>query len=772
MLPLRWHPAHLAFAICLLGSPTGAAPVIPGLHGRALESPILVGRLLVEELRCGACHEGFPTAEMKAAPNLADVAGRVRIDHLIRMIEDPAAARSGSTMPQMLAGRSPAQRREIAADITAFLSSLVNRVAPTADPAPNGVARADHGRQLFHSTGCIACHPARGDLGDELPAEGALSLIHVDAKYSRDSLSAFLLDPLTVRPSGRMPSLNLNPQEARDVAAYLVSDEEVQLSFPPALADGARIRSGREYFVSLNCASCHPLDDLSGSRRGPPRARLDPARGCLSDRPEAAPDFSLNRPQRDSIRAFLQGPIGGIADASDELWLTLTRFNCLACHERDGRGGVTPDLERYFQSTEEGLGNDARIPPPLTLAGAKLRREWMTQVLLEGRRVRPYQQTRMPQFGPGVARLPEQLADADALLQAPELTPPNRQENRPFRDAARALLGDKGLNCVACHNFNGKDSPGFKGLDLATSYQRLQPGWFAAYLKNPLAFRPGTVMPNFWPGGVAVQTEILGGDTEAQLRALWYYFSLGHSAADPPGIRSESTVLHVHDRVRTYRGRNHTTGYRGIAVGFPGGWNYSFNAEYGTLAAVWRGGFINVNWQGQGAGNFNPAGRETVVAEDVSFARLDDPASAWPLRPKMTKENPVNPDPLYPRNHGYAFRGYSLDADDVPTFRYVVDGIEVRDRTVVLEQADGAVLKRRLELEAPVGSRIHFRPLVGKVTVLADDVYRAGRLRLRVGSAAVSLRPSPEKPDEQELLIELQLRPGTNIHELEYALDE
>ena len=58
------------------------------------------------------------------------------------------------------------------------------------------------------------------------------------------------------------------------------------------------------------------------------------------------------------------------------------------------------------------------------------------------------------------------------------------------------------------------------------------------------------------------------------------------------------------------------------------------------------------------------------------------------------------------------------------------------------------------------------------MTVLADDVYRAGRLRLRVGSAAVSLRPSPEKPDEQELLIELQLRPGTNIHELEYALDK
>ena len=40
----------------------------------------------------------------------------------------------------------------------------------------------------------------------------------IDKKYTRDSLAAFLKNPLAVRPGGRMPSLNLNDQESRDIA--------------------------------------------------------------------------------------------------------------------------------------------------------------------------------------------------------------------------------------------------------------------------------------------------------------------------------------------------------------------------------------------------------------------------------------------------------------------------------------------------------------------------------------------------------------------------
>ena len=63
----------------------------------------------------------------------------------------------------------------------------------------------------------------------------------------------------------------------------------------------------------------------------------------------------------------------------------------------------------------------------------------------------------------------------------------------------------------------------------------------------------------------------------------------------------------------------------------------------------------------------------------MEFYRLAKPDAPWPLRPVMTKENPVNPDPLYPRNRGYQFGGYQLDKDGVPTFLYRTGAVTVAD---------------------------------------------------------------------------------------------
>ncbi len=42
-------------------------------------------------------------------------------------------------------------------------------------------------------------------------------------------------------------------------------------------------------------------------------------------------------------------------------------------------------------------------------------------------------------------------------------------------------------------------------------------------------------MPAAWPGGRALFDKILDGNTDRQIEAVWYYLSLGTSAADPPG---------------------------------------------------------------------------------------------------------------------------------------------------------------------------------------------------------------------------------------------
>lgn len=760
----RWHGRATAFLGLLLAARAEAAPVIPGLQGKHGLDAAQVGQVLVAELRCGACHEGFPRAAMKVAPDLGSVASRIRPAFIRRMIEDPAGAHRGTTMPQVMAAESPARRQEIAESIAAYLLDLA-AVPPPTEPAVDG----GEGALIFHRVGCVACHSPRDKAGRETDPDGGVRLDHVGMKYTRASLKRFLLDPLATRASGRMPDLRLTPDEAGGLATFLVGT--------PTAADARKqfssglVNAGRENFKALNCAACHPVGGDAVTSVAPPREALDPNRGCLGSSPGNAPDFSLSEAQRKAIRALLRQPRKQ-PDATGQVAVTLAKFNCIACHERDGNGGVAADREAWFHTTEEGLGNAARIPPPLTLAGAKLRTEWMSQVLLEGRSVRPYMSVRMPRFGAEVRELPTLFAAAD-FLEPVALAEPSRDEGRLFRDEARKLLGDRGLNCVACHNFNGRDSPGFKGLDLMTTYQRLQPAWFVAYLKNPLAFRPGTVMPAYWPGGKAVQTEILAGDTTKQLRAIWHFLSLGHTAPDPSGIRSEPTALLVKEHARTYRGRNRTAGFRGIAVGLPGGLNYSFNAEYGTLVAVWRGDFVNVNWRGQAAGDFIPIGREIVLAQDVSLTRLDNDAAPWPRRPLMTKEDPLNPDPLYPKNRGYSFRGYDFDDGDIPTFRYAVGDVGVQDKTVVVDHAGAPALRRTLTFNSPAPTTLYFRAAAGRIDEVSEREFRLGRLRVSMDDIGRRiLRPSAENPADQEWLVTLNLAAGETAFGLNYELED
>ena len=398
--------------------------------------------------------------------------------------------------------------------------------------------------------------------------------------------------------------------------------------------------------------------------------------------------------------------------------------------------------------------------------GGKLKSEWMNKVLYDGLSVRPYMKTRMPQYGrKALDGLPETLAKVD-VVPVVELPPPGR-ENRPMvRNAGHLLLGTSGLNCISCHNYNGKEGPGMKGLDLITTYQRLQPGWFYEFMQNTGKHRPGIIMPNYWPGGQAVQTDIMGGDTHEQLRALWHQFSLGRSARDPKGLRSEPNKLEVTDKVRVYRGRSRVAGYRGIAVGYPGGMNYAFNAQNGVLSSLWSGQYVTANWRSQGAGDFHPAERSVDLAQDVGFMMLKDESQKWPLRPITTKENPVNPDPLYPRNYGYAFKGYGFDQSGNPTFQYYCDKVLIEDRA---EMKGEKALKRSFVFTATEDRVLYFRALTGKVKKGGEGNFEIDSLRLAIGRAESLLRPIASE-GELELLIKIPVKKGKTNYTIDYEL--
>ncbi len=749
------------------------------------------GELLISELRCAACHSGVERSTLleKAAPDLAEAGARISPEYLQRFLSSPSLAHPGTTMPDVLASRPEAERAGIAEALTHFLISQSKQTFHHEDSL---TANLPDGKELFHSVGCVACHGPR-EVVVEPPVEKrndeddedqpvvqkktfkpiAVNLGHIATKYSAKSLSEFLFLPLKVRSSGRMPDMKLTPAESQAIARYLIGEKSQR---PAALVPAeVLVAKGRQHYQELNCAACHVLSGIPASA---PSVSLNVANlthGCLSKTSGRSPQFHLADAQVEAIVAALRQET---KPDSDQVVVakTLTSFRCIACHIRDDFGGVPEEYSPFFATSELKMGDDGRIPPPLTLVGAKLQPAWLKKVLFDGESVRPYMATRMPQYGTAnLGHLPEVFARLDVLesvemkIPSPESdSDSDRERERTLRKAGLELLGDKGLGCINCHNFNGKPAPVNKGIDLMTSYQRLQPGWFSRFSRNPAAFRPRIIMPTAWPNGVASHKTILDGNTDLQIEAIWYYLSLGTSAADPPGIHSESTKLSVSDQARTFRGRSRVAGFRGIAVGLPDKLNYAFNAETGTLSALWQGDFIGVNWNGQGSGDFNPASQPIALAQDVSFAQLADDNAPWPLMPVMTKEAKVNPNPLYPKNVGYQFGGYFLGEASIPTFMYRSGTIEIEDRSVATGTEEQRQLKRVLQFDSPTRQTVWFRALTGEISQESERVYRSGRLRLTIPATEFKLREQSDEPKRSELLLRLQLPQGRSTQELLY----
>jgi mono/diheme cytochrome c family protein len=745
--------------------------VIPGLSERhPLDAPA-VGRLLLGELRCGACHEGIEPGVVPAAgPDLSDVGGRVAPDYLLRFIADPAGTQPGTKMPGMLDSLPPDERAEVAEALAHFLVDGSSRRWSGGELEEHEVAT---GESLFHTVGCVACHAPRRaaarTTGIPAASAGAVDLGHVSQKYGVESLAEFLFQPLRARPSGRMPDMGLTRVEARDLARYLIDagpPESPPLKVRPELA-----AAGRRYFQDFDCGACHDLDGLSAKPPVSTAGELNTLRGCLDEGAPNAPRFHLDAKQRAAIASALKAPAAEVTDA-ERIALTLTAFNCIACHVRDDYGGVRAAIDPYFRTDEHELGDDARIPPPLTLAGGKLQRAWMRKVLFEYGSVRPYMFTRMPRFGEtNLAELPDLFEREDARrVESFEMPLPKGEQAKIARDAGRELMGIRGLACIACHDFNGTPSPTHGGVDLVNSCERLRPSWFARFLLEPQTYRPGVVMPESWAGGVASHSGILGGDTSAQIRALWYYLSEGRTARDPEGIHPAPSRLTVTDTARTYRGRSQVAGFRGIAVGHPGGMNLAFNAHTGTQSALWRGDFVSVRWDGQGAGGFNPSGAALLFAQDVSFCRLPGDDAPWPLRPHMDDEHPVDPDPLYPRNHGYRFRGYSLDESSIPTFRYASGDVSIEDRSEVDSTGERPVLQRTLRFASPGAERLFFRALTGEFEQLSAREFQTPRLRLTIPDVPILVRNRGAQERAPELLLELDLPAGDTSVRIDYEL--
>jgi putative heme-binding domain-containing protein len=735
----------------------------------------LRGLVLLDDFKCAACHGDIAAGSSippKQAPRLAWAAGRINPRYIERFIAAPSQVKPGTTMPNTMGMLEVAARQVAAREITHFLVSLgsVSDRRATFQTQPLDQVAAERGRELFHSVGCVACHSPRGEDGVERLAKSSVPLGRIDQKYNINGLVALLENPHVVRPSGRMPNMQLSHWEASDVAHYLLITSGLDVE-PPFRLDRMLAEKGKTQFRQLGCDRCHTGlgskiqsegSDAQSSRSSQVISFANPSfsaarkdRGCLSENVGRWPHYELGESQRSAMRAALQrGPIE--LTEHQQIALTLATFNCVVCHQRGNMGGVPTERDEYFHTTNPNLGPQGRIPPPLTNVGAKLKPKWMRQVLVSGRTIRPYLLTRMPQYGAdNVAHIVDLFQRVDQL---PEVKFATFTDLKLMRNAGSELAGTGGLNCIACHTFQQKPAATMSAVDLTEMAERLEKNWFHHYMLNPQRLSTNTVMPSFWPGGRTIRKDILDGKTDLQVEAMWQYLLDGRQARTPRGLIRKPIELVAKDEAVMLRRKYQGIGKRGIGVGYPNQVNLAFDAEQMRLAMIWKGKFADPAgvWRSQGHGSVRPLGRDLI-----RFAvgpELDDAVHPWPV------------DEGRPPRH--QFKGYDLDLLQRPTLKYRFDTIDVEDYPLdVRDEASGGVLIRRtLTFTSELGRPdVVFRVATGQKIVLEENgTFLIGKsLRIRID--AKHRGQIVKTPAGPQLRIPLDIGPGKSTLVIEYA---
>ena len=435
-----------------------------------------------EYLRIGASNIDARVAEMeskakflmqdvkKVGPNLKDVRLKLRKEWIPVWLKDPQAFRPGTKMPSF----------RLSGDEIRALSAFVWQSGWTGPAAPQEKpGDAARGKELFETRGCLACH-SMGEAGNRMGGDFAANLSRVGEKNGYDYVVRWVHNPrqrtrpycpreakdlgpedyaknglpfvfdlehsqcpndgaeLQVQNMTVMPSLRLIPEEARDIASYLVSLKHSDAAYPdaPFMDDPQLAQRGRQLVARYGCASCHEIRSLEDAPRigteltkeaSKPMEQLDfgllehkakeeewyTHKGFFEHKLEnpavydqgrqRAPEDQLRMPKislaKDDIRALTTFLLGSVdspffgefesipASFRDiptdqqrdiqEGWWLVKKYNCMGCHELEaGQKSILSGLPRYQDPDWK-----EQIPPALLQEGARVNPEWLTRFL-------------------------------------------------------------------------------------------------------------------------------------------------------------------------------------------------------------------------------------------------------------------------------------------------------------------------------------------------------------------------------------------------------
>jgi cytochrome c2 len=333
-----------------------------------------------------------------------------------------------------------------------------------------------------------------------------------------------------------MPNFRLTDEESTQLASYLLSGSQKELS-PAPKGDATR---GGQLLATSGCLNCHAGLPPTTQPTLPSTLASGWTKGCMADTPAnrgKAPDFALEPAQAEALRAFAAH---GFASLKTDLPLEFAErqirtLRCTACHSADGKPSTWGELEDEMAPLQaaapapeqEGAPVASTALPHLTWMGEKLLPSWM-EGFIAGKphpKPRPWLIARMPgfaTFAEGVSK-GLSLAHGFPLQPAPESAPEEEQLKN-----GETLLGENGgFNCITCHAVGEKAATAVfeaPGVNLGWASKRLRKEYFHRWLLHPLRIDPETKMPKFADEeGRTPLTDLYDGKATDQFEAIWQF---------------------------------------------------------------------------------------------------------------------------------------------------------------------------------------------------------------------------------------------------------
>ncbi len=602
---------------------------------------------------------------------------------------------------------------------------------PEESKDPPDEATINEGHRLFNQTGCTVCHQPHG----KSPARATLA--NLSSKTATAALAEYLVNPAAFDPAGRMPNMRLSPTEAEDIAQYLMRRDEKKpsaLALPamPSKSEWGDLLSDKKSSTSNDdesaaaaleavtqttgerlaglalrvikekrCAACHeftPPGEKKPLVATPTKndfaaiataAAGNPNAGCMAAESAVnggkVPVFGVSLNRTAAAKFLKQSPQSPGTPAPGQVAdLTIQRFGCLGCHRRNSEGGLAPDVLALLSENQTPEGAELVSPPPLTGVIEKLRADYLSAVLFDGKRSRPWMTLRMPEFSkPRIAELPAGLAalDGDRLDNASTANTVAREASpasgKRLDVAGRRLVGARGFGCTKCHDFLGAVSTGTRGPDLAQVAERVHFAWYDRWMIDPQKIQPGTRMPTVFLNGKSPYVDVLGGDAAQQRLAMWHYLSHAKEFPPPEGLEPPKPAEIVSAKTGEYqilRTFLPDVTPRSMAIRGPDGVHFAYDLQACRLAYAWTGDFLDTTpvWDGRGGQParikgpvfwHSPAGFPwDLTASPNSIPDFATHANDTALGAALPQDGKLHPTRLN-------FHGYRL-VDGDPQFRY------------------------------------------------------------------------------------------------------